>query len=76
MQGIVIKQRQGLWTLETSTGVHWAGASLDSVVKQALTNNPGSSDAIAATVGAALGALFKRIPDTGSGQIAHGVAGA
>jgi hypothetical protein len=73
MQGIVIKQSQGLWSLETSSGVRWAGASLESVVEKAAATVHGfpSYEAVAL-----LEALFARIPDSGGSQIATGVAGA
>lgn len=73
MQAIVIKQAQGLWTVETSGGVRWAGASLESVIEKVASALPGYE---AFDTAAFLEALFARIPDSQSGNVAHGVAGA
>jgi len=62
MQALVIKQAQGLWSIETSSGVRWAGASLQSALDKA-----GAGDSAEA-----LGKLFLTIPDSGSGQSAFG----
>lgn len=74
MQALVIKQADGLWTAETSSGVRWAAASLPSLLAKMLPSGT-QVEAVGGCAGALVG-LFQTIPDIGSGQIGSGVAGA
>ena len=74
MKALKIALADGLFTVETSGGVRWAGASMESVIEKVATTLPGYE---AFDTAAFLEALFERIPESGgSGIVRSGQAGA